>query len=92
MLKAVITLRREDYARREDSARWETVTVSTAPEVFHEKDHFWPRTRLVGCRVVATCYVRHGRGYFPMLYRNSCREGAVEFAQMLIRAGFSLVK
>lgn len=78
--------------RMESSTGWETVTVSTAPEVFHEKDHFWPRSRLVGCHAVATAYVRHGRGYFPMLYHNSYREGAVEFAQMLIRAGFSLVK
>lgn len=85
-------LRTRIELHREDSTGRETITVSTAPEVFHEKDHFWPRTRLVGCHVVATGYVHHGRGYFPMLYRNSHREGAVEFAQMLIRAGFSLVK
>lgn len=86
MLRTAIML------HRESSTGWETVTVSTAPEVFHEKDHFWPRSRLVGCHAVATGYVRHGRGCFPVCSRASYREGAVEFAQMLIRAGFSLVK
>lgn len=85
-------LRTSIKLHRRNLIRWETVTVSTAPEVFHEKDHFWPRTRLIGCRVEATYYGRYGRRYFPMLLCNSYREGAVEFAQMLIRAGFSLVK
>ena len=86
MVKTVINL------HREDSTGWETVTVSTAPEVFHEKDYFWPRTRLIGCRVEATYYGRYGHGCFPVYSCTSYREGAVEFAQMLIRAGFSLVK
>lgn len=87
MLKTAITL------HRESSISWEavTITVSTAPEVFHEKN-FWPRSRLIGCRVEATYYGRYGRGYSPAFFRRSYREGAVEFAQMLIRAGFSLVK
>lgn len=88
MLRTRIELHRD----REGSAGWETVIVSTAPEVFHEKDHFWPRARLVGCHVEATYYGRYGRGYFPVYSCASYREGAVEFAQMLIRAGFSLVK
>lgn len=85
MLKTAITL------HRESSTGWETVTVSTAPEVFHEKDHFWRRSRLVGCHVNE----RHGGndcGCFTVCSCASYREGAVEFAQMLIRAGFSLVK
>ena len=77
---------------RENSTGWETVIVSTAPEVFLEKGHFWPRSRLVGCHVDTTYYGRYGRGYFPVFSCTSYREGAVEFAQMLIRAGFSLVK
>ena len=77
--------------RREDSTGWETVTVSTAPEVFYEKDHFWPRSRLVGCHVEET-HCGNGCGCFPARSDASYHEGAVEFAQMLIRAGFSLVK
>lgn len=85
MLKTRIEL------HREDSTGWETVTVSTAPEVFHEKDHFWPRSRLIGC-IVSHTHCGNGRGCFPECSCASYREGAVEFAQMLIRAGFSLVK
>ena len=85
MLKTIITL------HRESSTDWETVTVSTAPEEFYEKDHFWPRSRLVGCQVEET-HSGNGRGCFPVRSDASYREGAVEFAQMLIRAGFSLVK
>ena len=84
MLKT-ITLHRENFTG------WETVTVSTAPEEFYEKDHFWPRSRLVGCQVEET-HSGNGRGCFPVCSCTSYREGAVEFAQMLIRAGFSLVK
>lgn len=84
MLKTVINL------HREDSTGWETVTVSTAPEVFHEKDHFWPRSRLVGGHYHTHC--GNGRGCFPVVSCTSYRDGAVEFAQMLLRAGFSLVK
>ena len=85
MLKIIITL------HREDSTGWETVTVSTAPEEFYEKDHFWPRSRLVGCQVEET-HSGNGRGCFPVRSDASYHEGAVEFAQMLIRAGFSLAK
>lgn len=85
MLKTIITL------HRESSTDWETVTVSTAPEVFYEKDHFWPRSRLVGCHVEET-HSGNGRGCFPVRSSDLYHEGAVEFAQMLIRAGFSLVK
>ena len=81
-------LRTRIELHREDSTGWETVIVSTAPEVFHEKDHFWPRSRLVGCHVEAT-HCGNGRGCFPVYSCTSYREGAVEFAQMLIRAGFS---
>lgn len=88
MLRTAITLHLESPISREAV----TVTVSTAPEVFHEKNHFWPRVRLIGCHVEAAYYDRYGRGYFPVFSRKSYREGAVEFAQMLIRAGFSLVK
>ena len=77
--------------RREDSTGWETVTVSTAPEMFYEKDHFWPRSRLVGCHVEET-HCGNGCECFPVRSDASYHEGAVEFAQMLIRAGFSLVK
>ena len=77
--------------RMESSTGWETVTVSTAPEVFHEKDHFWPRSRLIGC-IVSHTHCGNGRGCFPVHSGASYREGAVEFSQMLIRAGFSLVK
>ena len=84
-------LRTRIELRREDSTGWETVTVSTAPEVFHEKDHFWPRSRLVGSHVEAT-HRGNGRGCFPVCSCASYREGTVELAQMLIRAGFSLVK